>query len=292
MATVYDSTAPADIPGAPDGYVFAYNDGAYEQVDAVRARFPTARIITISAIGVASADVVDIENGCVWPIASGVAYVQRERAAGRNPAVYCNRSLWPAVIDAFAAAGMAQPLYGVAHYTNVPHLCDTSCGAGYTWADTRGQTAVFTQYGGDLPGHYDVSITNGTWPDSPLTPAGGGTVIVHPITPTPPAPVTRRNDPMEFTLQNGEDRKLVVPPNSTVRLAFEGDLFDRQAFITNGPDWATQHGLGPEGGGNTVIPANTIATYTLDPNGGVLMVGNNVEPTNAGLLHVLVFDAR
>lgn len=175
MAIIYDSTAPADIPHADDGYVFAYNDGLYTQVDAVRARFPDARIITISAVGQASADVVDVEPGCVWPPASAVAYVQRERAAGRNPTVYCGRSNWPAVVQAFYDAGMGQPPYWVAHYTNTPHLCSSSC-----YPSSVGSlVAVATQYGGDLPGHFDVTVTNGAWPDG-LAVAGSGTPLITP----------------------------------------------------------------------------------------------------------------
>lgn len=175
MAMIFDSTAPADIPNADHGYVFAYNDGRYSQVGAVQARFPDARVITISAIGEASADVVDVEEGCVWPPSSAVAYVQRERAAGRNPAVYCGRSNWPAVVQAFYDAGMAQPSYWIAHYTNSPHLCSSSC-----YPSSVGSlVAVATQYGGDLPGHYDVTVTNGTWPDG-ITAEGAGTPLTTP----------------------------------------------------------------------------------------------------------------
>lgn len=172
MATIYDSTAAADIPNADDGFVFAYNDGLYSQVGAVRQRFPNARIITISAIGLASADVVDVEPGCVWPVDSAVAYVRRERDAGRRPTVYCGRANWPSVIAAFAEAGMEQPPYWIAHYTNIAHLCSSGCFP----SSVGSLVAKATQYGGDLVGHYDVSVTNGAWPDQ-VAARGSGNAI-------------------------------------------------------------------------------------------------------------------
>lgn len=175
MAIIHDSTDAGDIPHADDGYVFAYNDGLYSQVAAVRARFPQARVITISAVGRASADVVDVEPGCVWPPAGAVAYVRRERAAGNWPTVYCGRANWPAVIGAFQAEGMTQPPYWIAHYTNAPHLCSSSC-----YPSSVGSlVAVATQYGGDLPGHYDITVTNGSWPDG-VRADGSGSPITDP----------------------------------------------------------------------------------------------------------------
>ena len=232
MATIYDSTNPADIPAAPDGLVFAYNDGLYSQVAAVRARFPVARVVTISAVGRASADVVDVEPGCVWPIANAVAYVRRERAAGNDPAVYCGRANWPAVIAAFDQAGMAQPRYWVAHYTNTPHLCSSSC---YPLS-VGSLVAVATQYGGDLPGHYDITVTDGAWPGGVTTLGGQARVIEPTAQPSKEDMMSALSDEQQQTLYNNIAviRQMLLdatPPQTLLPLALQQESYNRGIVI-------------------------------------------------------------
>lgn len=62
MLTMYDSVTVTDIPKEPAA-VAAYINGIYKNIDEVRARFPRARILTISVTGWGVADCYDIEHG-------------------------------------------------------------------------------------------------------------------------------------------------------------------------------------------------------------------------------------
>ena len=62
MLTMYDSVTVTDIPKEPAA-VAAYINGIYKNIDEVRARFPRARILTISVTGDVVADCYDIEHG-------------------------------------------------------------------------------------------------------------------------------------------------------------------------------------------------------------------------------------
>jgi hypothetical protein len=152
--TLFDSTSAADLPDNGDAYG-AYVDGSYKNLEAVKARFPGKPVLDISAIGAIVARCYDVEPGAIWPPADVIARVRASRAAGLSPVVYCGRANWPAVIAAFAAAGEPEPVWWIAHYTNVPHFCSTKCMPSVPVDD---RVADATQYGGDLPGHYDVSV--------------------------------------------------------------------------------------------------------------------------------------
>lgn len=174
MRTMIDSTSATDALAQPADLYAGYVDGRYTNVDQLLAGGKP--VVTISAIGVSSANVVDVEPGCVWPPAAAVPWVQRMRSQGQDPTVYCGRANWPSVIAAFIAAGVEQPHYWIAHYTNMAHFCDGAC---YNGPSVGGLVAVATQYGGDLPSHYDISIVSDYWPgvDTTAAPAGGGTLI-------------------------------------------------------------------------------------------------------------------
>lgn len=284
MRTFFDSTAAGDIPNADDGLVIAYADGRYEQIAAVRARFPRARVVTISAVGVALADAVDVEPGCVWPPAAVVPWLRRARAAGIDPTVYCDRANWPAVIAAIAAAGDAQPHYWIAHYTNEPHLCSSRC-YGSSVGDL---VAVATQYGGDLPGHYDLNVAADHWPgiDPAQRPAGGGARI------DPAPPIDQEADPMNVTIEPGKHVRIPLPAGFGVaRIALAGDYEAQVGLqVRGGGVW---RGTGPEGGAATVLRPGEVRTVQLDPSRDDLLdVNNGIEPAAVAASAVSVTLSR
>lgn len=146
--TMYDSVTPSNCPtGAP--LYGAYVDGRYANVAAMQNRNPNARIVKITVTGnTLNAHVADVENGDLSPT-SGAAWAKRRLAAGYHPTLYCSASVWPAVKNAVAAAGIAGKVsYWIAHYDGDP---------------TIPNGAVAKQYLGDFHG-YDKSSVLGYWP--------------------------------------------------------------------------------------------------------------------------------
>jgi hypothetical protein len=158
---MYDSTNVAAIPPTAN-LILVYVDGLYQTEDAARARFPTAELITTTTtfVGQPGARIYDCERGD-GNATQAAAWAERELFSKRRPTIYCSRIGspgygWQWVKEALQAANI--PLldvdFGIADYTNTPHLVPGS---------------AFTQYvnpprsGGD----YDISLTNGVWPNAP-----------------------------------------------------------------------------------------------------------------------------
>lgn len=165
LRTAYDSTNIYDIPTSAQmvGY---YVDGIYAVSELeVRARFPNATLIGISAVGTNAGIVGDVEPGCMDPTYA-VQWVQWRRAAGFDPTIYCNQLHgWNPVRVAFQAAGVPPPHYWVANYDGV-----ASIPAG----------AVAKQYANPTltGGHYDLSAVADSWPGvDGLFGGGGGTIL-------------------------------------------------------------------------------------------------------------------
>jgi hypothetical protein len=156
VRTLYDSTNPWAIP-ADAQMVAGYVDGKYAWPAEAWARFPNAVKVTLSAIGVAVAHAVDVEDGCVWPPENAVPWVLRARAAGYDPTVYCNRQndLGP-IRDAFDRAEVAQPHYWVAEYDGVREIPPGTVG--------KQHTAPEAPVHAPAPGHYDISSMLDFWP--------------------------------------------------------------------------------------------------------------------------------
>lgn len=174
--TLYDSTTAADCPPGGDLYA-GYTDGMYRNVDEVRALHPGVPVVSITAVGRVDADIVDAEPGCVWPPAAVVLRVREQRARGGDPGVYVGLANWASVWQAFASMGEPQPrVWWTAHYDNIRHLCSQARCAYWT---PPGVTPTATQFGGDRPGHYDISEVGPVWPgvDTGDQAVGTGTPI-------------------------------------------------------------------------------------------------------------------
>lgn len=147
---MYDSTTASDIPtSAP--MVAGYIDGLYAWSMADWARFPAAVKVRIAVFATTNdGDVLDVEQGDATP-SQAPAWVTMRRAAGDDPTVYVNLSNVDATRAAFAAAGVRQPHYWLAHYDNDPTIPP-----GY----------VAKQYADEalIGAHYDLSSVGPGWP--------------------------------------------------------------------------------------------------------------------------------
>ena len=110
MATMYDATEPDTIPSsvpAPN-YCMGYVDGKWPSYAAMKARFPTATPVSISAIpgqSSAWAQGCDGEGGDYDP-AKAAAFSAAKLATGVVPFEYCDESNWPSYREACAAIGV------------------------------------------------------------------------------------------------------------------------------------------------------------------------------------------
>jgi hypothetical protein len=120
---MYDSTVVAHIPSGAVA-VAGYVNGSFANFNAMVARFPHAKHLSISVNSSGNAKCLDIEKGDATP-ADAPAWVRRQHARGeKEPVVYANTSTMPAVIDALTKNGIKRDEYLVwtAHYTNIPHV--------------------------------------------------------------------------------------------------------------------------------------------------------------------------
>jgi hypothetical protein len=192
---MYDSTTPWDIPR--DAKLIAYyNDGLYAWPSHWFEMFPEAEFVSISAIGVRTAQVGDVEVGCIWPPAKAVPWTLRSRADGYDPTIYVNElNDWLPVRQAFWAAGVPEPTYWVARYNGVREIPAGSVGRQFAHPHDGDGIA-------DRPwetgGHFDLSWMADNWPPgTPHAPGGGGTsdrgedddmLAIHAILPASSAP--------------------------------------------------------------------------------------------------------
>lgn len=152
MRTMPDSVTAADIPN-PSGVaiVAGYIDGAYAWSAADWSFFPNAVKVRIAVLpSTNDGHVLDVESGDATPT-QAPAWVAMRRAAGVDPSVYTSASEWPAVRQAFAAAGIAEPHYWIAQWDGVAALLDGAVAKQYANPTLTG-------------GHFDASSVADFWP--------------------------------------------------------------------------------------------------------------------------------
>ena len=158
--TMYDSITAADIP-AGAAMVAGYIDLSSRWSAADWARFPNATKVRITrSASTNDGHVLDVERFLATPD-QAPGWVQMRRAAGADPSVYCGAAALSTVQAAFAAAGVAQPHYWVAHYDNAPQVPSGCVAKQYINDPTSG-------------GHYDLSAVADYWPGVDPAPGGGG----------------------------------------------------------------------------------------------------------------------
>jgi hypothetical protein len=111
-----DSVTPSNLPPGFDLYG-GYNDGLYNNVAAIQARFPGKTVVHFTVFARDNiGDCLDVEQGDATP-QQAPGWVQNRRNAGHGgPLVYCSESLWPQVRQAFVDAGVPEPGYWIAGY--------------------------------------------------------------------------------------------------------------------------------------------------------------------------------
>lgn len=149
----YDAINPDNLPAGGDLYL-GYDDGNWPDESAIEAKFPDKTVIKITVNPNDNQGIVGDgppDNG-TWP--QWVGWVQKRRAAGVDPTINTNSSNWVAGQSAFNAAGVAQPHWWIAHYSNNP-------------PDLNNLPAIPTGAVGlqcfDY-GSYDISVFNDYWP--------------------------------------------------------------------------------------------------------------------------------
>jgi hypothetical protein len=139
-----DSVTPANLPPGADAYA-GYADGRFANVAAVKARFPSARVLTIAVFASSDAECADCENGDMTPM-QVPGWVARQQARGVHlPVVYASISQMPAVLAALAAAGITRGEVRLwsAHYGAGKHICPGMDGTQWTdLAHGTGSTLV------------------------------------------------------------------------------------------------------------------------------------------------------
>lgn len=158
---MYDSTNVEAIPKTAT-LVLVYIDGEYITDLQAALELPNARRVwtTTTAEGDLNAKIYDCERGD-GNAQQAALWAQKKIAKFQRPTIYCSRVGqigygWSWVLQALSALGIrsTQVDFGIADYTGVPHLVPGS---------------AFTQYANppDSGGDYDISLTNGVWPNEP-----------------------------------------------------------------------------------------------------------------------------
>jgi hypothetical protein len=168
MILMYDKagTNLRIIPGSCQG-VALYVDGWYANWDQGVAQFPDAFHVSITVLGRPNTMVCDCERGDLTP-GQAAAWAHAELNAGRTPTIYCSLSYYQAVAMACAAYGLRFGYGGPVEWWCAAY--DAS-GAPYL-----APGSVATQFSGGITAPFDISETNGVWPNP-----------AQPLVATPPA---------------------------------------------------------------------------------------------------------
>lgn len=143
MIVLFDSVDLGQFPVGPQA-VAGYVDGAFANAQALAARFPHARLLTIAVDPAHDAEALDIENGDATP-ADAAQWFARQVARGvQRPCLYASVGLMQAqVVPVLKAAGIGRDVVRLwtAHYAGL-HVCaHDTCGElafpadGTQWTD-------------------------------------------------------------------------------------------------------------------------------------------------------------
>lgn len=160
MRTMYDSVTATNIPVNVEMVAGYIDKTTYRWSQADWDRFPHAVKVRIARLATTNdGHVLDVEAKLATP-AQAPGWIRMRRAAGADPTIYCNRSTWPLVRSACAAAGVALPHFWIATGTRQQTIPDGAVAAQHT-LDFRP---------GGFAGTVDISAVADYWPgvDSPL----------------------------------------------------------------------------------------------------------------------------
>ena len=188
MRSMFDAVTPGNIqPNAP--MVAGYIDGRYAWTAQDWAKWPSPLVRKVRIACFAStvgADVYDVENWDVTP-QQVPAILRRERAAGRNPTIYCDRSNLPIVRALVSQAGLLpQPPYWVSTLDGNQALYPGSVATQWIDHGATDESVVDTYWPGVDPGpHPGGTVLPEFYPPVPaicvlLTPSGKGAWLLAP----------------------------------------------------------------------------------------------------------------
>ena len=146
MATIYDAVDVSALP-INANIILGYIDGTEtsDNYNQVRARFPYARILTVTTTAQSRADICDVEKGDATPESAAFGLKR-----GMYPTIYSSLSTKPE-LDA-ACAGTRWNWFA-ADPTGIPHIVSGSVATQWAW-HSLGQT----------PEDYDISESIPSYP--------------------------------------------------------------------------------------------------------------------------------
>ena len=130
---MYDDVNLSLIPADAEA-VAGYVNGKWPTFNAVVAKWPHAKHLSIAVTAEANAEALDVERYDAEPV-QAPAWVRRQLARGvKRPVVYSSVSEMPQVLRVLEASGIPRRKVRVwtAHFTDVPHLCGAKCGLNTT----------------------------------------------------------------------------------------------------------------------------------------------------------------
>ena len=156
ILTMYDDINADNIPA--DATVMAgYVDGQWPSYAPMKTRFPNARVFSITVYN-GDADILDVETGDATPDMVP-AWVTRQRNAGRPIViVYCNRSNYPAVVQACLNANVRVPPIWLAQYDNDPTIPDYAAGKQYQSTPNYDVSSIDTARWPGLSGIGEINV--------------------------------------------------------------------------------------------------------------------------------------
>lgn len=142
---MYDSIHVELIP-ADATEVLAYTDGRYANATALKARFPNARLHTISAVGQVCGEWIDVERGCVWPPDVAVAKWRIWKTQGCK-GFYCSTSTRP-IIQSLLWSG-EDPEWFEADPTGIAHIRPGDVATQYLFVGSYDESETSAEFEGD-----------------------------------------------------------------------------------------------------------------------------------------------
>jgi hypothetical protein len=122
-----DAVTVSNLPPGLDAYA-GYENGLYQTMDQLAARFPGKRLLGISVFLADVGQFLDVERYDATPDQAS-AYWHMRRAAGvTRPGMYASISVMPDVVNALSNAGITRTEYRLwsAHYQFGEHICGPS----------------------------------------------------------------------------------------------------------------------------------------------------------------------
>ena len=122
--TMFDSITPSLLPAGNYAYA-GYVGGNWATYPEIKARFPSANVLSIAINSSETAQCLDIEQGDAAP-ADAPAWVLRQKTP--RPCLYASVSAMDGVLVHLSAAGIPRSSVRLwsAHYTGSAHICGPS----------------------------------------------------------------------------------------------------------------------------------------------------------------------